>query len=1024
MEHPSRLRAPGATRGLALAALAAVTACGASPRATSAPAVAVTTGSGARGTLRTLWVGRGARPADGVERVSRHPRGLEQTWTFDRAPPGRGALRVWVGVDGVRYVGVDDRGLRFADAAGGALRYGHATWVDAQGARTAVPASWNGSAIELSVPEQVLAASAWPAVLDPVVGPEFPLDPTPDAVPGSTRVTETVARVVRMGAGGLAVWADTRSGQRVMARTVDATGAPQGSAVVIDQQAGRTLSDVVAASDGTNALAAWVSVEGAQRVVRVRRVGAAGALDATSTEVGRVASSSARLAIAGDPTGGWLLVWGELATGVAAVRIARDGRVLDAAPIAVFAGRLVEGAVSVAASAGGYLVTWADGSISMTRYARVSRDGAVLDPGGAAVAATARTRQGPAVGSDGAGFLLTWYDTTAGGSLQPGLYGMRIGAAGPLDAAPIRLGAEQSSGARSVLFDGTDYAVVSMGSPLQLRRVTPGGVVRDVTPRQVPLPAGTTGVSLAATGARYVAALSVSSTVMAQAIGFDGATSGAPRPVVALATAQLSPAVASDGRGFLATWSVGSAGYRLARVSPAGVVLDAPPRALTQGSEWLASSGTNYLMAWGAVDGLAMPIGLDGTASAPRPLWDGDFRPRSIVDITGGPGGYAVVTYGQSTTVSFGLDYFRVSSAGEAVPGASRTLVSVDGMHAASVFSAVGASRTAYAAAQQLEVSESLLMNFCYVTLTRMTPEGDALDRGIRLLRAPAPCARGAMEVASDGSDFLVIWPAAGATTGADLVMARVEGTSGTVLDATPLPLVTAPGAQSNPSAAFDGTDYVVTWSDQRGGNADIYVARVSQAGVVRDPGGVPAVAEPEAVGAPRLASTGAGRSLVVYARGDVDGVSRAYGRILDFSDGGVLVDAGAADAATGTDASGIDVVVRDGAVMDLGAVDTGPGRDGSTATDGAMVADAGVDAGVMDAGGRDAAPDASGSDAVVAEAGGGADGGAAADAALSPPDDSGCSVGGAAGARGTGAPVSLALLAVGLLVRRRRGVA
>ena len=50
-----------------------------------------------------------------------------------------------------------------------------------------------------------------------------------------------------------------------------------------------------------------------------------------------------------------------------------------------------------------------------------------------------------------------------------------------------------------------------------------------------------------------------------------------------------------------------------------------------------------------------------------------------------------------------------------------------------------------------------------------------------------------------------------------DIYGARVR-TNGTVVDATGTAFSTAPGGQFDPDLAFDGTNYLVVWSDYRAG--------------------------------------------------------------------------------------------------------------------------------------------------------------------------------------------------------------
>lgn len=93
--------------------------------------------------------------------------GFEQSWSFPQRPAGSGDVVVTVEV-ATRFLGADADGLHFEGT-----RYGHATWIDATGARTAITSRFDGEDIRLEVPDALLGTSTFPAVLDPFVGPEL-----------------------------------------------------------------------------------------------------------------------------------------------------------------------------------------------------------------------------------------------------------------------------------------------------------------------------------------------------------------------------------------------------------------------------------------------------------------------------------------------------------------------------------------------------------------------------------------------------------------------------------------------------------------------------------------------------------------------------------------------------------------------------------------------------------------------------------------------------------------------------------
>ena len=97
--------------------------------------------------------------------------------------------------------------------------------------------------------------------------------------------------------------------------------------------------------------------------------------------------------------------------------------------------------------------------------------------------------------------------------------------------------------------------------------------------------------------------------------------------------------------------------------------------------------------------------------------------------------------------------------------------------------------------------------------------------------------------VAFGGTQYLVTWDEFSAS-GRDVYGARVLP-NGTVLDPNAIPISTAPNSQQMPSVAYDGVNFLVTWDDARAVpfNPDIFGARVTASGTVLDPGGIPIAA-------------------------------------------------------------------------------------------------------------------------------------------------------------------------------------
>jgi uncharacterized protein (TIGR03382 family) len=116
------------------------------------------------------------------------------------------------------------------------------------------------------------------------------------------------------------------------------------------------------------------------------------------------------------------------------------------------------------------------------------------------------------------------------------------------------------------------------------------------------------------------------------------------------------------------------------------------------------------------------------------------------------------------------------------------------------------------------------------------------LDSTATLLDATGVALPGAPKygtaVTFDGTRYLVAWSedVGGLDT---VVMARVS-TAGAVLDATPVAASTATVAQAFAAASFDGTNHLLVWEELRTGGPVIYGRRVSTGAVPQGTGQVP----------------------------------------------------------------------------------------------------------------------------------------------------------------------------------------
>ncbi|HEU4410605.1 MAG TPA: hypothetical protein VFS43_35445 [Polyangiaceae bacterium] len=109
-----------------------------------------------------------------VEVVRNTRRGVEQGWVFSAAPEGEGDLVVRIRTEGVDAASLAADGIHFRNnETGMRALIEDATWADARGRSTRVPARYEGGVVVLRVPASVVDASTYPVTLK-LAAPEAP----------------------------------------------------------------------------------------------------------------------------------------------------------------------------------------------------------------------------------------------------------------------------------------------------------------------------------------------------------------------------------------------------------------------------------------------------------------------------------------------------------------------------------------------------------------------------------------------------------------------------------------------------------------------------------------------------------------------------------------------------------------------------------------------------------------------------------------------------------------------------------
>lgn len=1009
--------------------------------------------------------------SDGVTERRRNTRaGVLQDWTFDRRPEGAGPLEVRLRVSGLPLAARTASGLHFLDPGSGlGLAYGHATWIDANGEKLAVLAELVLDEIVLRVPADAVDGARYPAVLDPLISPEFGVDN-----PVSTADDSPSMSVARAGNTYLVSWMSPQGW--VYAARVDAT-----SGQLLDPFG----IEIALASD------AFGAVLGAARP--------------------SVASNGTDFLIAYPWT-----VSGFFSDVLAKRVRASDGLVLDAKDIPISTTSALEGRPALLFTGSQYFVVWSEGgSAGVIRGARLDAVTGQRVDGSPTTSPTAimtgLSGTGKAVATNGANVLVAAdgkgarFDATTGAVLDSTPFKITGLASGPA----VSWGMDDASAA----FDGTNYFVAWRtwgGGGITGARVTPAGVVLDPPDEFNQLPGGlpvcsATGVTQAlvlASGtsrllltvqskALYASRLDTTTGALAdKQTGTCGkwiaAVTGAGNPIVGAtlspgsllalnysvamqvdpttlavqkstvvaksANDELEPRVASNGADFLVVWAdnrnrqpgLDDSDVFAARIKGQdGSLLDPTGFAVSTGAgkqlaPAVASDGKDYFVVWesgtsgirgtrvrasdGAVlDGTPASDGKQvhyssGNVARTEPAIASDgvgYLVAYLEQVSGGGKALSAVRYAADGTLQSNVSGYQISI-GSASNDRSGPAVSADRVANAS-------QRTYLIAWQELSAGKWKLRH------ARVRAAlGSSIDPSGKDVADVDDKAR--VQAASDGANFLLAWAqnAGGAPAQRNVFGMRVEPANGTLLDPAPIAIATSSLDDFTPSAAFDGKHYYTLWSAQAAGVSAVVGMRLGSDGKLLDgPASNGGFQVSDALtSSVRAAASAAGRVLVVYPRSiSAQGSTASRVRARFVQDSPEELDAGiswdgpwwvpdAADASTDGAPADAPAEVAAETSIDAGPDGAGGGAGSAGAPAGGGAAGSGSSGG--SAGGAGSGPSAGGG------AAGTSAGGHAGQTAAASGDDSGCGCRVPAHGGARASTVLGLLFALGALSRRR----
>jgi len=575
-----------------------------------------------------------------------------------------------------------------------------------------------------------------------------------------------------------------------------------------------------------------------------------------------------------------LIVWRDNRNGDADIYGARlieqavQGTILDSAGLVISAAAGAQTVPAVASDGTSYLVAWADqrADTGDIYVCRVTHDGSVLDPEGIPVSAASGFQGEPAVTFDGTDYLVAWTDMRGG---DADVYGARVTPGGVVvDTSGIALVVDSAwQTGPAVAWDGTNFLLIwvdrrnDVSGDIYGARVTSEGVVLDSAGFPVSAASNLQDSPGLACGNDEVLVVwhdmrsGIDTDVFGSRVSKTGEVLDSAGIAIAdAANFQWRPRVAFDGTNYLVVWKEQAAHGDIycGRVGTGGNVLDPEGFPISCGEyesdPAVTFDGTHFVAVWydfrvpgSGYNIYAARVNGDGVVLDPANITASTATASQERPSAASDGSQFLVLWDEAGEIGRDIRGVRVSTGGTVLDTPAIRISPPGGSRACPA--------AAYGMSDFLAVWEDGERRERDVFAARVGPDGDVLD-SVGILVSGAPSEQCSPVTASDGTDFLVAWQD-WRNQDYDIYCARVSRT-GIVLDTAGIAVCTTAQSQFSPALAYNGSDYLVLWTEQDMSGCEIRGARVGREGVVLDPDGFAVSAAPGVQSSAAVASDGA----------------------------------------------------------------------------------------------------------------------------------------------------------------------